>query len=157
MPIVWFFLGLVVLVVGAELLVRGASRLAASFGISSLVVGLTVVAFGTSAPEFAVSIQSGLAGQSDIALGNVVGSNIFNVLFILGASALIVPLLVNQQLIRQEVPIMIGLSLLVWGLASDGGLSAFDGVLLVVLLTGLYRVSRRPGASRPAIGGRGRV
>ena len=134
MPIVWFLLGLVVLVVGAELLVRGASRLAASFGISSLAVGLTVVAFGTSAPEFAVSIQSGLAGQSDIALGNVVGSNIFNVLFILGASALIVPLLVNQQLIRQEVPIMIGLSLLVWGLASDGGLSAIDGVLLVVLL-----------------------
>ena len=84
--------GLVVLVVGAEALVRGASRLAAALGISPLVIGLTVVAFGTSSPELAVSIQSALAGQADIALGNVVGSNIFNVLFILGLSAVITPL-----------------------------------------------------------------
>ena len=83
---------------GAELLVRGASKLALSFGISPLVVGLTVVAFGTSAPEMAVSVQSAWSGQVDIALGNVVGSNIFNVLFILGVSALIVPLVVHQQI-----------------------------------------------------------
>jgi cation:H+ antiporter len=134
MSLVFFLLGLVALVLGAELLVRGASRLALSFGISSLVVGLTVVAFGTSAPELAVSTQSALSGQVDIAIGNVVGSNIFNVLFILGASALITPLLVNQQLIRQEVPIMIGFSLLAWGLAADGGLSWRDGALLVALL-----------------------
>jgi cation:H+ antiporter len=112
MSIVWFFVGLVALVAGAELLVRGASKLSLSFGISALVVGLTVVAFGTSAPEMAVSVQSAWVGQVDIAIGNVVGSNIFNVLFILGASALITPLLVNQQLIRQEVPIMIAVSLL---------------------------------------------
>ena len=117
MQILFFVLGLVALIVGAELLVRGASKLALSFGISPLVVGLTVVAFGTSSPELAVSVQSAWSGQVDIALGNVVGSNIFNVLFILGVSALIAPLLVAQQLIRQEVPIMIGVSLLLLALA----------------------------------------
>lgn len=86
-----------VLVLGAELLVRGASRLALTFGISPLVVGLTVVAFGTRSPELALSVQSAWSGQVDIALGNVVGSNIFNVLFILGLSALIVPLVVHQS------------------------------------------------------------
>ncbi len=90
----WFVFGLVALVLGAELLVRGASKLALSMGISPLVVGLTVVAFGTSAPELAVSVQSAWSGQVGIALGNVVGSNIFNVLFILGLSALIVPLFI---------------------------------------------------------------
>ena len=120
----WFFLGLVLLVVGAESLVRGASRIALSFGVSPLVVGLTIVAFGTSAPEMAVSVQSAQTGQVDIAIGNVVGSNIFNVLFILGVSALIAPLVVNAQLIRQEVPVMIGASLLLWALALDGGIGA---------------------------------
>ena len=92
----------------ANLLVRGAGKLALSFGISPLVVGLTIVAFGTSAPEVGVSVSAVLAGNADMAVGNVVGSNIFNVLFILGISALIVPLVVNRQLICQEVPIMIG-------------------------------------------------
>jgi cation:H+ antiporter len=126
--------GLAALVAGATLLVRGASKLALSFGISPLVVGLTVVAFGTSAPEVAVSVGAVLNGQTDIAIGNVVGSNIFNVLFILGASALIVPLVVNVQLIRQEVPIMIGASLLLLALALDGKLSLVDGALLAGLL-----------------------
>ncbi len=147
MSIVWFALGLVALVAGAEALVRGASRLALSFGISPLVVGLTVVAFGTSSPELAVSVQSSWAGQVDIAIGNVVGSNIFNVLFILGVSALITPLLVNQQLIRQEVPIMIGVSLLLWALAADGGIGSWDGALLAGLLAAysvlVIRQSRR--------------
>ena len=133
--LLFFVLGLVALVAGAELLVRGASKLALSFGISPLVVGLTVVAFGTSAPEMAVSVQSALSGQVDIALGNVVGSNIFNVLFILGVSALITPLVVAQQLIRQEVPIMIGASLLLFALALDGGIVALDGGLLFGLLS----------------------
>ncbi|MGK2915591.1 MAG: sodium:calcium antiporter, partial [Porticoccaceae bacterium] len=101
---IFLVLGLVLLVAGAELLVRGASRLALRFGLSPLVIGLTVVAFGTSAPELAVSVQAGLAGQADIAMGNIVGSNIFNVLFILGVSALIVPLVVHQQLVRIDVP-----------------------------------------------------
>ena len=125
-----FALGLVLLVAGAELLVRGASRLAARFGISPLVIGLTVVAFGTSAPELAVSIQAGFSGQSDIAVGNVVGSNIFNVLFVLGISALIVPLMVSQQLVRLDVPLMIGASVLLWILALDGRIGLFDGLLL---------------------------
>jgi cation:H+ antiporter len=134
MTVLLFVAGLAALVVGANLLVRGASNLALSFGISPLVVGLTVVAFGTSAPEMAVSVGAVLEGQTDIAMGNVVGSNIFNVLFILGISALIVPLVVNVQLIRQEVPIMIGVSLLLLALALDGKLSRVDGALLFALL-----------------------
>jgi cation:H+ antiporter len=129
-----FILGLVALIAGAELLVRGASKLALSFGISPLVVGLTVVAFGTGSPELAVSVQSTWSGQVDLALGNVVGSNIFNVLFILGLSALLLPLLVHQQLIRQEVPIMLGVSLLLWVLAADGGIDRPEGGLLAGLL-----------------------
>jgi cation:H+ antiporter len=129
-----FAAGLVGLVIGATLLVRGAGKLALSFGISPLVVGLTVVAFGTSAPEVAVSVGAVLDGKTDIAIGNVVGSNILNVLFILGMSALIVPLVVNVQLIRQEVPIMIGASLLLLALGLDGKLSFFDGALLFALL-----------------------
>ncbi len=136
MNILLFLAGLVALVVGADLLVRGASKLALSFGISPLVVGLTIVAFGTSAPEVAVSVGAVLEGKTDIAIGNVVGSNIFNVLFILGVSALIVPLVVNIQLIRQEVPIMIGASLLLLALGMDGKLSFLDGAMLFALLIG---------------------
>jgi cation:H+ antiporter len=134
MTILLFLGGLFGLVLGAELLVRGASKLALSFGISPLVVGLTIVAFGTSAPEMAVSTGAVLNGQTDIAIGNVVGSNIFNVLFVLGVSALITPLVVNVQLIRQEVPIMIGASLLLLALGLDGNLSVVDGVILFALL-----------------------
>ena len=127
-----FVFGLVLLVAGADILVRGASRLAAALGISPLVIGLTVVAFGTSAPEMAVSVQSALSGQAgaDIAIGNVVGSNIFNVLFILGLSAIIAPLVVSQQLVRKDVPLMIGLSVLLYWLALDGNISRMNGLLL---------------------------
>ena len=134
MTILMFFVGLIALVAGADLLVRGASKLALSFGISPLVVGLTVVAFGTSAPEMAVSVGASLDGRADIAMGNVVGSNIFNVLFILGLSAIITPLVVNVQLIRQEVPIMLGASLLLLVLALDRSLGLMDGALLFGLL-----------------------
>ncbi|MEZ4552605.1 MAG: calcium/sodium antiporter [Dehalococcoidia bacterium] len=147
MTIVLFVLGLVLLIAGAEALVRGASKLALSFGISPLVVGLTVVAFGTSSPETAVAVQSAYVGEVDIALGNVVGSNIFNVLFVLGVSALIAPLVVHQQLIRQEVPIMIGVSLLLLALAYDGTIERWEGALFLAGLaayTGfLLRQSRR--------------
>lgn len=134
MTLLMFIGGLIGLIAGAELLVRGASKLALSFGISPLVVGLTIVAFGTSSPEVAVSVGAVLDGRTDIAIGNVVGSNIFNVLFILGISALIAPLLVNIQLIRQEVPIMIGASLLLLALGLDGRLSMLDGAFLFGLL-----------------------
>jgi len=139
--------GLIVLAIGAEVLVRGASRLAAAVGISPLVVGLTVVAFGTSSPEMAVSVQSALAGQANIAVGNVVGSNIFNVLFILGVSALIVPLVVAQQLIRVDVPIMIGISVLALLMALDGSVAWWEGALLfagiIAYMGFLIRQSRR--------------
>jgi len=125
-----FIIGLVALIIGAELLVRGASRLAVGFGISPLVVGLTVVAVGTSSPELAVSVGSALSGQADIALGNIVGSNIFNVLFILGVSALIGALFVAQQLIRLDVPLMIGVSFLLLLLGLDGRIGRLDGLLL---------------------------
>ncbi len=131
-----FIAGLALLVLGAEFLVRGASKLALSAGISPLVVGLTVVAYGTSSPEMAVSVQAAISGRNDLAVGNVVGSNIFNVLFILGASALISRLVVARQLVHQEVPIMIGVSLLLLLLCLDGRVSFVDGALLVGLLVG---------------------
>ncbi len=151
MEMVLFALGLALLVAGAELLVRGASRLALRFGISPLVIGLTVVAYGTSTPELAVSVQAGLAGQADIAAGNIVGSNIFNVLFILGVSALIVPLAVSQQLVRLDVPLMIGVSVLLWIVALDGRISLFDGLLLtagiVAYTVFAIRLGRRESAA----------
>jgi cation:H+ antiporter len=132
MEIFLFVIGLIFLIIGAEALVRGASRLAANFGVSPLVIGLTVVAFGTSSPELAVSIKSALSNQASIALGNVVGSNIFNVLFILGISALIVPLVVAQQLVRFDVPLMIILSVVVLIFALDQNISRTDGLILVL-------------------------
>ncbi|MDZ7660627.1 calcium/sodium antiporter [Fodinibius sp.] len=136
MTVLFFVLGLGFLILGAEVLVRGASQIASSIGISPLIIGLTVVAFGTSSPELAVSIKAAVSSQADIALGNVVGSNIFNVLFILGISALIVPLRVSQQLIRLDVPLMIGVSVLTFLLAIDLNISRIDGVLLVLCLAG---------------------
>jgi cation:H+ antiporter len=127
-----FVVGLALLIGGAEVLLRGATRLAAAVGISPLVIGLTVVAFGTSSPELAVTIQSAWADQGDLALGNIVGSNICNVLLILGFSALITPLIVSQKLTRLDVPLMIGLSFLVLILGLDGQISRLDGALLFV-------------------------
>jgi cation:H+ antiporter len=149
-----FVAGLTALVVGAELLVRGASKLALSFGIAPLVVGLTIVAMGTSAPEVAVSVGAVMGGQTDIAVGNVVGSNIFNVLFILGISALIAPLVVHLQVIRQELPIMLGAAVLLLVMGWDGNIAWFEAALLLVL-TVVYTVflivqSRRATAAEAA-------
>ena len=125
--------GLVVLVGGGELCwVRGASHLAAALRISPLVIGLTVVAFGTSSPELAVSIRAALVGRADLAVGNVVGSNIFNVLFILGASALIVPLVVSSQLVRWDVPVMIGVSFAALVFGWDQRIGRWEGGVLVM-------------------------
>lgn len=156
MAITLFIVGLIFLIVGAEALVRGASRLAAVFGISPLVIGLTVVAFGTSSPELAVSIKSVLSDQGGIAVGNIVGSNIFNVLFILGISALIIPLVVSEQLIRLDVPLMVVLSGIVLLLALDEVFGLVDGLLLVSGLLAYFGFlifqSRR---ERPDAGGEG--
>jgi cation:H+ antiporter len=156
---VLFVAGLVLLIAGGELLVRGAARLAAGLGVSPLVIGLTVVAFGTSSPELAVSVQAGLSGQVDIAVGNVVGSNIFNVLFILGLSAVIVPLVVSEQLVRLDVPIMVATSILLLLLSLDGRLDRGEAAVLAAALVGYITLqivlSRRAGAGRtePVEGG----
>lgn len=147
MTIALFVLGLALLIAGAEALVRGAAALAARLGITPLAIGLTVVAFGTSAPELAASLLAARAGAGDIAMGNVVGSNIFNVLFILGLTAVIAPLVVQRQLVRVDVPVMIAVSLLVVPLAWDGRISRGEGALLfagVILYTALLlRAARR--------------
>lgn len=130
----FFVAGLLLLIAGAELLVRGASILAARIGLSPLVIGLTVVAFGTSAPELAIGLQSGAAGEMDLLLGNVIGSNIFNVLFILGISAIITPLVVSRKLIRLDVPFMIGISILLYLFSLDGTISRFEGGVLFLIL-----------------------
>jgi cation:H+ antiporter len=126
-----FVLGLALLAGGADLLVRGAARIAVTAGISPLVIGLTVVAFGTSAPELAVTVAATAGGEPDLALGNVVGSNIANVLLILGVSALITPLVVERRLIRLDVPILIGASIVVLILAQDGVIGRGQGGALL--------------------------
>ncbi len=128
--LILFIVGFFVLIIGAEVLVRGASRLAIAAGISPLVVGLTVVAYGTSAPELAVTVQSSYAGQSAIAIGNVVGSNIANVLLILGISAAFKPLMVSRKLVRWDIPVMIALSILMLLMSLDGQIGRLDGLIL---------------------------
>jgi len=129
-----FIAGLVGLVAGAELLVRGASGLAARMRISPLVVGLTIVALGTSAPELAISLRAALEGRSDLAIGNVVGSNIMNMLLILGVSALILPLTVHQRLVRIDAPLMVLSSLAFLAFAWDGGISVGEAMALLAAL-----------------------
>ena len=129
--------GFVLLIGGAEALVRGASRLAITVGVSPLVVGLTVVAYGTSAPEIAVASASSLVGKTDLLLGNVVGSNICNVLLVLGVTAILTPVVVARRLIRQEVPLMIGASALVVGMAwTDRSISRTESAVLLALAVG---------------------
>lgn len=126
--------GLGLLILGGEALVRGASTLATKAGISPLVIGLVVVSAATSAPEFAVTVGAVLNGEPDLAVGNVVGSNIVNVLFILGASAVVAPLLIKRQLVRFDIPFMLVLSLFLLLLSLDGNVSFTDGLLLFLAL-----------------------
>ena len=134
MTTILFILGLILLLGGAELLVRGASKLAAALGLSPLVIGLTIVAFGTSSPEFSVSLKTVFSGQAEVAAGNVIGSNIFNILFILGISAFITPLNVQEKLVRYDVPFMIALSGLVWLFSYNLVIGRFEGLLLFSVL-----------------------
>ena len=133
--------GLIILILGAEALVRGASKIAAALGISSVVIGLTVVAFGTSSPELAVCLQSVFKGQPDIALGNAVGSNILNILFILGLASLITPLVVEKQLIKRDVPLMILVSVVLLLFGLNGSIGRVEGLILFVgLIIYLYYI-----------------
>ena len=128
-PVLLVAASLVVLYFGADFLVKGSASLAVRFGISPLVVGLTVVAFGTSAPELLVSVQSALEGNPGIAVGNVMGSNIFNVCAILGISAMICPLRVNPRLIRLDAPVMLVATLLFVGIFRNGSFGRWAGIL----------------------------
>ena len=136
LTLVMFVAGLLILVGGAESLVRGSSALALRLGITPLVIGLTIVAFGTSSPELAVSIESALSGSSSIALGNVIGSNIANIGLILGITAMIQPMSVQPSLLKEQFPLMIVISFVIWFMASDGVISFFDGCILVATLIG---------------------
>ena len=146
-PAVIFLGGLVVIVVGAELLLRGATRIAAMLGIKPILIGLTVVAVGTSAPELAVGITAVLEGKGSLAVGNIAGTNILNILFILGLSATLRPLPLQLQSIRLDVPVMIASAVVLFFMALDGVLSRLEGFILVVAAlvytAALIRLSRR--------------
>jgi cation:H+ antiporter len=146
--------GLVLLALGAEGLVRGSSSIALRMGVTPLVVGLTIVAFGTGSPEMVVSLQAALAGSSDLALGNIVGSNIANIALILGLAAMARPLQVRSVLLWREMPILIGVTVLLVVLLHDGVLGRVDGVLLAVgavaYTVGTYLASRRDRSAEVA-------
>lgn len=130
--ILYILIGLTALFLGGDALVRGAARLASSFGVSPTVVALTVVAFGTSVPEMLVSVNAARQGASVLALGNVIGSNIANIGLILGLAAIISPIMVEWRLIRREIPLLAVVSLLVYGLALDGQIAALEGFVMVL-------------------------
>ena len=140
-PILLLALGFVMLGIGAEVLVSGSSRLALRMGVAPLVIGLTIVAFGTSAPELAVSIEAATTGRSAIALGNVIGSNIANIGLILGITALICPIRIEAELIKRQIPIMVGVSVLLCLLLIDGEIGFIDGLILLSGLMGFIYMS----------------
>lgn len=135
--IVLIIAGIALLTAGAEILVRGSSGIGKAAGMSPLITGLTIVAFATSSPELAVSMRAAMSASegADIAIGNVVGSNIFNILFILGISASITPVFISSQLVRRELPLMIIVSVLVLVLGADGRILRAEGITLVVCMT----------------------
>lgn len=149
--VIGMIVGLLLLIGGAEALIRGAAQAGRAVGLPPIVIGLTIVAFATSSPELAVSVQAAFAGQADLALGNVIGSNIVNILLILGMAATIAPLRVAEQLLRLDVPLMIGLSILIFLFGFDGQISRLEGLSLVGLAVGYtvfaIRQSRRESAA----------
>lgn len=152
LDVIIFFAGLLLLYYGAEYLVAGSSRLALSFGIQPLIIGMTIVAFATSMPEMTVSLMASLKGSSDIAAGNVVGSNIANIGLILGVAAILVPMAVAKSTLRRELPFMLAVSFVVYLLAADGQLSFLDGMilftLLIVFLVYCLKIARKNYADR---------
>lgn len=152
--LLWLLVGLVLLTIGAEALVRGALAAAKRLGISPLLAGLVIVGFGTSAPELVVSLQAAVTGQPAIALGNAIGSNIANILLILGLSAMIMPLAVDRKALQRDGFTLLFAACLFMGLASYGGLGRLDGLLmfatLVVYLIWAYRTEREDTSSPEA-------
>ncbi|MGW0161168.1 calcium/sodium antiporter [Mycobacterium sp. NPDC003323] len=150
----WFVLGLAALVLGAEVMVRGGAEVAARLGISPIVIGLTVVSIGTSLPELAVGVVAAQEGSGALAVGNITGTNVVNLLLILGLSALIVPLAMATRTLRFELPVMAGAAVLMLVLTLDGTLSRTDGVILVacavVYTVAVIRMTRRE--SRAVVG-----
>lgn len=134
--LLWIAAGFVLLTVGADRLVAGSVRLSLRFGISPLLIGLTVVSFGTSAPELFVSLHASLLGNGDIAMGNIIGSNIFNLSMILGLAALMQPITIKSQLIRQDIPVMIAVTILFYVVTRDLMMQRWEGGVLFVLLIG---------------------
>ncbi|MGP4054794.1 calcium/sodium antiporter [Mycobacterium sp. 4D054] len=132
----WFLIGLAVLIAGAEIMVRGGAVVAARLGISPIIIGLTVVSIGTSMPELAVGVVSAGGGNGALAVGNIAGTNVVNILLILGLSALLVPLSLQMRTNRFELPMMAAAALLLWALAADGRLSRLDGAILVTAAVG---------------------
>lgn len=141
--VVLFILGLIALYFGASWLVSGASGIASRYGIPPLVIGLTIVAFGTSFPELLVSVTAAIKGMSDIAIGNVIGSNILNIALILGLSAIITPLRIQLRSIIAESPIMIGSAVLLLVLSLDNVINRIDGALLFTGLIAFVLFSYR--------------
>ena len=141
-----FLLGLIILVSGAEALIRGSVRVARALGVSPFMIGFTLIGFGTSAPELVVSLSAALGGNSDIAMGNVVGSNIANVGLVLGVGALVRPLTAQMRLLRVEVPLVIAVSIGLWALCRDRDLGRVDGIILLAgfaaLCIYMYRSAR---------------
>ena len=147
--LLWFFAGIVILLLGADSFLKGASGLALHYGISPFVVGLTIVGFGTSAPELAVNLSAVWRGSTELALGNVVGSNIANVGLILGSCALITPLAVKMRMIKVEGPLMLAAALLLWALCSDGTLSRWNALVLLLCFAGVMAYVARTARNEP--------
>jgi cation:H+ antiporter len=147
LPIITFILGLIILSGGAEALIKGAIRMARLWKVSPIVIGLTIVAFGTSAPEMGVAISAAISGKPDITMGNILGSNIANTGLILGLGALLTPLPVRMRMLRIEIPLLILVSLALWAFASKGHLGHMAGLILLITFTAycltLYRYSRK--------------
>ncbi|MFN7269065.1 MAG: calcium/sodium antiporter [Cereibacter sp.] len=144
-----FVIGLLGLFFGGEYLVRGASSIARSYRISPMVIGLTIVGFGTSAPELLVSVQAALAGQPAIAIGNVLGSNIANILLILGISAVIAPLILPMRKLWRDLGFMLLATAVIWAMLLDGDITRLDGVLLLAGLIVFVAVAFLMGKAEP--------
>lgn len=149
MTYLMFFVGLAILVAGGELLVRGASAIARAFHLSPLLIGLTIVGFGTSAPELIVSVQAALAGQPGIAIGNVIGSNIGNILLILGISALIAPLVIPGRKLWRDLGFMLAATATIWVMLLDGQVTRIDGLILLAGLAAFLIVAFMAGSGQP--------